>query len=77
MVLAGITVMIWTLPPRANAAQSYRLGQMVIFLAAIVILALGFSTLETIPLLAAISVLMLLPVAFGLIHWLKHTDNPA
>ena len=74
LVLAGIALMIWTLPPRANAAQSYRLGQIVMFVVAILIVALGFSTLETIPLLAAIAILMILPVVFGLFHWLKHTE---
>jgi len=75
MVLVGITLMIRSLrPPQTGFEQLRRLSQMVIFLVAIVIFALGFSTLGTIPLLAAIAVLMLAPVAFGLIHWIKRIE---
>ncbi|MCY4147295.1 MAG: low temperature requirement protein A [Chloroflexi bacterium] len=75
--LVGIALLIWTLPPRATTAQAHRMSQTVIFAAAIIILALGFSTLETIPLLAAIAVLMLLPVVFGLVYWIKREELPA
>jgi len=74
MVLVGITLMIRSLPPPENSAQSHRLNQIVIFLVAIVIVALGFSSLGTIPLLAAIAVSLLVPVAFGLIHWMKREE---
>lgn len=74
MVLVGIALMIRSLQAPANYAQSYRMSQIVIFLVAIVIFALGFSTLGTIPLLGSIAVLMLLPVAFGLIHWVKQIE---
>ena len=75
IVLVGIAFLLRSLPPRANAAQAHRLGQIVIFCVAVVIFALGFSTLETIPLLASIAVLMLMPVAFGLIYWIRHTET--
>lgn len=75
IVLVGIALLIRTLPPRANAADAHRMGQIVIFCVAVVIVALGFSTLETIPLLGSIAVLMLMPVAFGLIYWIKHTET--
>ena len=74
MVLVGIALMIRTLPPRANSAQSHRMNQIVIFFVAIVIFALGFSTLGTIPLLGLIAGLMLAPVVLGLIHWIKQIE---
>lgn len=75
MVLVGITLMIRSLRPRPDVEQLRRMSQIVIFLVAIVIFALGFSTLGTIPLLAAIAALMLAPVAFGLIHWIKRIET--
>ncbi len=75
MVLIGIALMIQTLPPRANAAQAHRMGIIVIVCVAVVIVALGFSTLETIPLLGVIAVLLLVPIALALVHWIKHTET--
>jgi len=74
MVLAGIALMIHSLEPRANYAQAHRMNQIAIFFVAIVIFALGFSTLGTVPLLGSIAGLMLVPVAFGLIHWIKQSE---
>ncbi len=75
MVLVGITLMIRSLPPRAGLEQLRWMSQVVIFLAAIVVFALGFTALGTIPLLAAIALLMLLPIAVALIFWIKRTET--
>ncbi len=77
VVLASIALLIGSLRPRDDFDQLYRMGQIVIFLVAIVIFALGFTTLGTIPLLAAIVVLMLTPVALALIHWIRRIETSA
>jgi hypothetical membrane protein len=49
----------------------HQIGRQGLFISAILIVLLGFIPLETIPLLAAIAALLLLPVFFGVRVWVE------
>jgi low temperature requirement protein LtrA len=70
-VLLSIAVLIVTLQRVANYEQIFRFGRLTMVVAAILIFLLGFSGLEIIPLLVAIVVLLMFPVAVGLLAWIK------
>ncbi len=74
ITLISIVVLIRTLQIRRDLPQLYAAGQMAIVFSAMGILALGLSPLETIPLLLALIVLLLLPIFFALALWLQSLD---
>ncbi len=75
LTLAGIALLIETLQLPDELRQTFRIGQVVMLIAGIVIFVLGFTILETLPLLIVIIVLMLAPVFFGFLSWIKAIDH--
>jgi len=71
IVLIGISIIMYTLQPRTPFESADRKGQIVMMLSSIAIILLGFTTLETIPLLGLVIVFMLAPVLFGLTMWIN------
>jgi low temperature requirement protein LtrA len=72
--LIGIVALIRSLQSRRAVPQMYAAGQIAIVFSAIGTLALGSSSLETIPLLLALIALLLLPIWFALAFWLRSLD---
>ncbi len=70
-VLLGLVILIQTLRSAPHFRPAYRKGQAAMLAAALLILALGFSSLQMRLLLAAIIVLMLTPIYFGLLFWVR------
>ncbi len=75
IVLVGIAVMLHTLEPDEELAQSRRMGKIVMVLAAVAIVALGSFSLEAIPMLGIIVALMLAPVSTALVSWIKQVET--
>ena len=57
-----------------NQRSVYRLGSRVMFIAGILILLAGLTSLSTIPLLIVLILLMLVPVFYGILVWIKVFD---
>ena len=72
-VLLGIAILIQTIRVPEQYHMGFRKGQIVMVIAAMIIVALGLTSLETIPLLITIVICMITPVFFGLAFWLKET----
>jgi len=75
IVLLGIALLIQTLENQEHFQKSYHKGQIAMIVASLLIVALGFSYLQTIPLLLAIVVLMLSPIFFGLMYWIRELET--
>lgn len=58
-----------TVPDEAKAA--YDRGSILVFIVALIIASLGFTGLATLPLLGIVVVLMLAPVAYAVVFWVK------
>lgn len=69
--LIGIVGLIRTLQVRQAWPKIYAAGQTATVLSAMGVLALGLSSLETIPLLFALTALLLIPVIYGVMLWLQ------
>lgn len=74
VALIGIVLLIQTLRDDSQHHQAYRTGQLVMLASASVIIALGFSTLQIIPLLVLIVALLLAPTFFGLVFWVREME---
>jgi low temperature requirement protein LtrA len=77
VTLAGIALLIHTLQDGDRDPRTDRIGQYVTILAAVVIIALGLSSLQTIPLLVVLLVVLLTPIFFGFLSWLHSVDENA
>ncbi len=71
LTLACIALLMRTLQLRPDYAPLYRRGGMVTLAAAVLALCLGLTRLATIPLLLAAVVLLLAPVAYGMLTWIQ------
>ena len=77
VTLASIALLIHTLHDTDSDPRVHRTGQYVTMLAAVAIIALGLSNLQTIPLLIVLIVLLLTPIFFGFLSWLQGVDKKA
>jgi low temperature requirement protein LtrA len=75
VVLIGIALLIQTLETQEHFQRGYHKGQIAMIVASLLIVGLGFSSLQTIPLLLAIVVLMLSPIFFGLMYWIRELET--
>ncbi|MDX2075907.1 MAG: low temperature requirement protein A [bacterium] len=71
IVLLGIAILIQTVRPHEQFELAYRNSQRAMIGVSVIIGILGFTTLETIPLLACIVALLFIPIIIGLINWAK------
>ena len=74
VVLVSIMILIRSLQYAPEVQDSVQRGGMVILVSAVVILGLGILSLETIPLLAIIAVLLLTPIVYALIAWVRNLE---
>jgi low temperature requirement protein LtrA len=72
--LLGIALLIHTLLNPERDPRIHRVGLRVTLLAALAIIALGWSGLQTIPLLIVLIVLLLAPIFFGFLSWLHSVE---
>lgn len=75
LTLAGIALMIQTLDLEEGHRRTHRIGQIVMLLSALLIAGAGFSTLETIPLLVVMVLLLLAPVISAFFSWLADEET--
>lgn len=74
ITLLGIALLIHTLHDAETDPHIRRTGLYVTVVVAVAIAALGLSTLQTIPLLIMLIVLLLTPIFFGFLSWLHTVD---
>ena len=70
LAMLALAVLMKTLKLPDQHRRLYRTAARVTFVAAVVIVGLGFSGLVTIPLLVALNLLILAPVFWGLKVWI-------
>lgn len=75
LVLMGIALLLSALDVPQKLQPTHQLTQRVIIGSALLILALGLTQLQTLPLLIAILGLMFAPIFFALLSWIKNLDN--
>lgn len=75
VTLIGIALLIYTLHDAERDPRTHRIGQYVTILAAVAIIALGLSSLQTIPLLVVLIALLLTPIFFGFLSWLHSVES--
>jgi low temperature requirement protein LtrA len=73
----SVALIIQTLEVRRKHPEIYRTAQTVLFIVAVLILGVGFTGWEAKATLASLVVLLLAPVAAGIIVWLRYTEPPA
>lgn len=76
MVLFSIAVLIHMLDIQPVFEQIFRVGRLTLSIVAVLILLLGLTGLQIIPLLVVIIVLLMTPVVVGLLAWIKTLDVP-
>ncbi|MCC6612983.1 MAG: low temperature requirement protein A [Anaerolineae bacterium] len=76
VTLVGIAGLIETIDAPTVDRRTQRIGALAMVLAAAMIAAMGFSNLQTIPLLVVIALLLLAPVFLGLLSWLRSLEAP-
>ena len=71
VALVSTAVLMRSIQIPKELYQAYRRGGIVTFISGLVILLLGFSDLKTILLLALLILLLLAPVLYGVVFWIK------
>ena len=74
VVLISIALILKSLNLPENQRDLYRTGAGVMFIAGIVVLLSGFAPLDTIPLLMVLIALLMAPVFYGILVWIKVLD---
>lgn len=72
--MLSIALLMRTIRLQERFRMPYRWGAAVTLLAAALTLGLGFLEVNTIPLLAVLNLLMMLPVLYGIKVWIKSFD---
>ena len=75
LALFAIAVLLRSLPHGVIDPRSYRNGIIAIVLVGVAILALGFTSFQPILLLGSLAVLLLIPVFFGFIAWIRGMES--
>lgn len=75
--LVGLAALIQTLHDSVRDPRAHRTGQHVMLLAAAAMVLLGFSNLQTVPLLVLLTLLLLAPVFMGFLSWIYSQEQPA
>ena len=75
IALVSIAILIQLLERDESAEQTRRIGQVAMLISSVLIVVLGFTNLQTIPLLILIVLLMLTPIFFGFISWVKGIES--
>ena len=70
VALISIALLMRSIQIREEHYQLYRQGGIITFILGVVTLLLGFSGLNTIPLLVVVILLLLTPVLYGVIVWI-------
>jgi hypothetical protein len=71
MALISIALLMRSIQIPDEHYQFYRQGGIVTLISGVAILLLGFTNLSTVPLLVVLIVLLLAPVLYGVIVWIK------
>ncbi len=74
VALASIALIIKSLSLPENQRSLYQTGSRVMFVAGIIVVLSGITPIGTIPLLFALIALLLAPVAYGILVWIKVFD---
>jgi len=74
MVLVSIALIMKSLNLPENQRSLYRTGSRVMFMAGILVVMTGMAPIGTIPLLLVLIVLLLAPVFYGILIWIKVFD---
>jgi low temperature requirement protein LtrA len=74
LVLASIALIMRILDFPESYHRFYQDGSRVMLVSGALVAGLGLTTLDSIPLLLALSLLLLLPVAYGILIWIKVFD---
>jgi low temperature requirement protein LtrA len=76
IALLGIAVLMQTLQTSSVQQPIYRRGGLIILVSAMLILALGVTDLQPIPLLIVMIVLLAVPVFYGFVAWVRLLEMP-
>ena len=74
VALVSIALIIKSLNLPENQRILYQTGSRVMFVAGIIVVLSGIAPIGTIPLLVALIALLLLPVVYGILVWIKVFD---
>ena len=77
ITLISVAVLTRTIQLDRVQQSTHRVGRRVMLASAIIVLLLGFTSLETIPLLIAVVLLLLAPIFFALKVWIAMLDQAA
>lgn len=69
IVLLGIALLIQAVQPHEHFERAYRNTQRAMVSISVIIILLGFTTIETIPLIACVVALLFIPIIVGLVNW--------